>query len=96
MSGIKEKSGVVIWEEKNISAAPSGKGIFVLRSLPTKNGIIYIEYADDLKKSLREMWSGGAPSETAWFDWYKVDNEEEGQKIALTWIEKYLPAYSES
>ena len=95
MSGITKKSnGVLTWSQENILLAPSAKGVCVLRNLPTQNGIIYIEYTSDMKKTLQEKWDSDAMPEAEWFDWYQVESEQDGKRIASQWAEKFVPRYN--
>jgi len=95
MSGIKDKSpGVLPWDSENLEKVPSVKGIYVFRNLPTKNGIIYIMYTDDLKNSLKEHWVSHDLPEVSWFDWYQVDSKETGNDILKKWLDLFNPKFN--
>mgnify|MGYP001561567465 CR=1 FL=1 len=91
---IKKSSGVLPWTIDEIEKIPAEKGVYVLRNLPTQNGIVLINYTDNLKQTLKEAWELKSTPETAWFDWYEVGTKEYGQDLLKKWIVKYSPKYN--
>ena len=94
MSGITQKSGVLAWTTDKIEEAPSSGGIYVLRSLPAVNGIIYLRYSDDVRQSLKQHLIGNDIPEVSWFDWYQIDDKGAALKIVEDWLVKYAPKYN--
>lgn len=95
MSGITEKStGVSQLQEEKLTSVPIKSGIFVLRNIPTLNGIIYIGYAENLNETLRSYLVNGEIPEAEWFDWYRVEDVSEAEKIVKEWVDKYSPKYN--
>ena len=94
MPNIVSKSGILQWNNESIELTPSKIGVYVLRDLPTINGIVYIAYSDNLKESLKEKFVKMSNYDIAWFDWYEVDTKDYGEKITQEWIGKYSPKYN--
>lgn len=92
---IIQKSNILSWSRDNIDIIPSNSsGVYVLRNIPSLNGIIYIGSSDDIRRRLTEHWLLGDISETVWFDWYQTNTLEEAQIIERTWISQYTPKYN--
>ncbi len=87
----KNSGGVLPWSDDSIENAPAEKGLYVLRSLPTQNGIAFIGYTDNLKKELKDKWENREIPEVAWFDWYTVATKDYGEDLLKKWVEKYSP-----
>lgn len=94
MTSIIKKSGILSWTIDSIEVAPQEKGVYVMRNLPTQNGIIYIGYTDNLRQELKQMWETKQIIDVVWFDWYQVNTKEKGEEILGKWIEKYSPKYN--
>ena len=94
MPEIVQKSGVLPWEKSNIDSVPTEKGVYVLRNIPTINGIIFISYANNLRQALKERIELGDIPDVSWFDWYQIDTEEAALDITASWIAKYNPKYN--
>ncbi len=93
MSGITEKSTILQWLRENIDSASNNKGVYILRNIPTLNGIVYISYSENIKQSLLEDFESENFPDVEWFDWYEVDTKENGLEICKMWLEKYLPKF---
>jgi excinuclease UvrABC nuclease subunit len=91
---VKKSEGILPWSEDTFENLPTEKGIFVVRNLPTQNGIIYIAYAENIKKEIHECWETKSIPEAVWVDWYEVGTKEYGEGLLKKWIEKYSPKYN--
>lgn len=94
MTGITNNSGVQPWTSDKIEEAPAQPGIYVLRNLPALNGIIFVQYSDDLKQSLKGLFLNKEIPDVAWFDWYATDSKEFALKTVEDWVVKYAPKYN--
>ena len=91
---INKSEGVLPWNTENFESLPTSKGIFVVRNLPTQNGIIYIAYAENLNKEIKACWELKLMSDAMWFDWYEVGTKEYGEDLLKKWIGRFSPKYN--
>lgn len=91
---IVEKSNILVWGSDNINSVPAANGVYVLRNLPSTNGIIYIGSSEDIRRRLNEHWSTGDIPEVMWFDWYKTDTISFARELEQIWIAQYSPKYN--
>lgn len=94
MSIIINKSNILNWSADFINTAPTNPGVYVLRNIPSLNGIIYIGSTENLKIQLLEYFTNNNMPETLWFDWYQTKSFEEAQKLQQVWASKYTPKYN--
>ena len=53
---IKKSEGVLPWTVDSLDIVPAERGIYVIRNLPTQNGIVYIDYTENLQEELKQQW----------------------------------------
>lgn len=86
---IKQKSGILVWNEENIENTPNDIGVFILRSSPINGAVLFIGASTNLKEGLLKIFRENTYSETNFFDWYTTDTEEEAKLIKKDWDIKY-------
>lgn len=91
---IINKSKILGWNAEEINKTPSSCGIYVLRNIPSINGIIFIGSSKNLLSDIKELFNSNKIPEAAWFDWYETDDEESARLTQKEWIEKYTPKYN--
>jgi excinuclease UvrABC nuclease subunit len=94
--GIVNKSNILNWTIERINEAPPNSGVYVLRSVPSLNGILYIGCSENIKKSLTLHITNNNIPEAVWFDWYQTDSFPEAQSIQKQWVTKYTPKYNDA
>ena len=75
-----KNSGVLAWTQENIKNVPNTVGIFVLRSSPINGFIEILDKAEDLKKTLEDIYANQPYQNVQFFEWYQV---EEGEDIEV-------------
>ena len=89
---ILQRSGILPWNEENINNCPEKTGVYILRNSPVNGGMLLIEKADNLRRSIMEHYSNKIfenISSVEFFDWYETNTDAEAEKLAAMWKEKY-------
>lgn len=93
---IIQKSNILTWSKEQIDLAPEEPGVYVLRNLPSLNGIIYIGCSENLRSRLNEHWNSTDIPEITWFDWYQTDSVPSARSLEKGWISQYAPKYNQN
>ena len=80
---IKKSEGVLPWTVDSLDIVPAERGIYVIRNLPTQNGIVYIDYTENLQEELKQQWETKQIPDAVWFDWYQVGTKAYGEETLL-------------
>lgn len=91
---IINKSLILSWNEFNIQSIPQVCGVYVLRTSPSLEGIIYIGSSMDIRERLLVHWRENDVTGVEFFDWYQTTTEKEARELERVWIIKYKPRFN--
>ena len=94
MTVVVKKSNILSWNRENVDSTPDVSGVYVLRNIPSLNGIIYIGSSENLNRRLVEHWLTGDVTESMWFDWYETTSTGSAKELEKSWISQYSPKYN--
>lgn len=86
---IKEKSGILIWNEENIKGVPSCSGVFIIRTSPINGAVISVVSSRDLKTDLLKVLAENTFPDAQFFDWYTTETIEDAELIKKELDAKY-------
>lgn len=74
--------------------APASPGVYILRNLPSLNGILFIKGTSNIKNELLDHWLSNDIPGVVWFDWYQTESESAAKELEKVWLQKYTPEYN--
>jgi excinuclease UvrABC nuclease subunit len=77
-----------------MNVVPDTPGVYVLRSFPSPNGILYIGSGENLLCELQKHFISEDIPEVAFFDWYPTETIEQARQQEKSWILQYSPKYN--
>ncbi|KKP91968.1 MAG: hypothetical protein UR94_C0008G0005 [Parcubacteria group bacterium GW2011_GWA2_36_10] len=90
MSNIITKSGIIAWDVKNIDTVPEEMGIYILRTSPIIDDIIFISGTDNLRKELQNKYNDDSLKDVKFFDWYIIKDKSDIEKLENQWRARYI------